>query len=341
MKGAAAGLPGKIQILDFPEPEMGPGDVMLKTLACGICATDLKSVQKGSSDPQYALGHEIAGVVIEAGPQSGWKPGERVVAAPYLPCGNCSYCFAGQPTLCERLFQTYIYPGGLAEKVFVPSDLAKRGLIPLPSHLTDVHATLAEPLGCAIKGIEDARITPGQSVVVIGDGPMGVLSAAAARAYGAFPVILLGITSHRLDMARRHFADVVLDASQEDPVEVVRQYSGGRGVDVVIAAVSEGAVLETALRCVRPGGVVNAFAGVPDGTTIPLDVRKLHYRQYYLTGSFGTGPEHMAKAVHLLAHNKIDAAAVVTACFSFEQLNEALAYALQCTGLKAVVIFQD
>lgn len=339
MKAAAAGQPGKIQIMDFPDPKVGKNDVMLATLACGVCATDLKSILKGSDKPEYALGHEIVGKVIEAGELSGWAIGQRAVAAPYLPCGACHYCRNGQPTLCKRLFDTSLYPGGMAERVFIPADLVKRGLMTVPENLSDEHAALAEPLGCVIKGIEDSRVKTGDSVLVIGDGPMGLMAAAVARAYGAFPVIVAGLTPNRLEAARQDFADIVIDVTKGDLESEVKKYTAGRGADVVISAVSAGETLMTAIQCVRPGGVVNAFAGVPDGTTIPLDVRQLHYKQISLTGSFGTSPDHMVKALQLLAYQKVPGSAIVTACFPFSKVQEAVDYAAERHGLKAVVTF--
>ncbi len=339
MKCAAAGQPGKIQWMDFPDPQVGPRDVMLATSACGICATDLKSIVKGAEKPEYALGHEVVGRVIEAGNLSGWRIGQRAVVAPYLPCGACHYCRNGQPTLCKHLFDTCPFPGGLAERVFVPGDLVKRGLIPVPDGLSDEFAALAEPLGCVVKGIEDSQVKTGDSVLVIGDGPMGLMAAAVARAYGAFPVMVAGMTPSRLEAAQRSFADLVLDVTKVDLEAEVKKNTAGRGADVVIAAVSASETLVNAIQCVRPGGTVNAFAGMPEGTTIPLDLRKLHYNQIHLTGSFGTAPEHMVKALHLLDHQKVPADAIVSACFPFSKIQEAVDYALQRQGLKTVVTF--
>jgi L-iditol 2-dehydrogenase len=339
MKGAAAGIPGKIQLIDFPEPIPGLGDVVLSTIACGVCTTDLKMVQKGTAKPEYALGHEVTGRIVQAGPESGWKVGQKVIAAPYLPCGACYYCQHNQPTLCSRLFETSIVPGGMAESILVPAEMARRGLIPLPEGLPEIYATLAEPLGCVVKGLEDARVQPGQSALVVGDGPMGVLAAAALRAYGCFPVMVAGMTPHRLAMAQEHFADIVIDVSREDAAECARRNTDGRGADVVFVAVSSPEALETGIRCVRPGGTVNAFAGVPDGTTIPLDIAGVHYKQYYLTGSFGTSPAHMSRALALLVHHKVDAGAVISAEFPFEKVDQAVEYAMERRGLKVVVTF--
>jgi len=345
MKGAAAGTPGEVRLIDFPEPELQDGDVILAPLACGICTTDVKLVQKGSKEIGYALGHEIAGEIVAvspgSGPAGGWQIGQRVVAAPYLPCGTCFYCMRNLPTLCVHLFDTYPIPGGLAEQVKIPCDLASRGLLEIPAGLSAEAACLAEPFGCVIQGLEACRVQAGDSVLVVGDGPMGLMAAAVARAWGASPVVVAGMLPHRLKTAGEHYADAVVDVCDRDLLRETKALTGGRGMDAVIVAVSSGEALAGGIACVRPGGAVNAFAGVSEGTTIPLDIRKLHYQQIILTGSFGVAPRHMARALELLASGALDPEPLITARFPFTASGEAVAYAANRTGLKAVVVFQE
>lgn len=339
MRGASAGSPGEVEIIEFPEPELGDGEVILSPLACGICTTDVKFVMKGSTGTRYALGHELAGVITEASPSSGWTTGKKVIAAPYLPCGACYYCLHNQPTLCTDLYESSPIPGALAERVKIPRDLAQRGLFEIPDSLDPVTASLSEPLGCVIQGLEACRFTQGSSLLVVGDGPMGIITAAAARAWGAYPVIVAGMMEHRLEIASRHYADFVIDITREDLAAKVKSLTGGRGADVVMVAVSSGEALEAGIQCVRPGGAVNSFAGVPDGTIINLDVRKLHYKQYFLTGSSGVAPVHLRQALDLLSSCRIEIDPLITARFSFDATAEAVAYAAGRVGLKAVVIF--
>ncbi len=339
MRGAAAGRPGEVQIVEFPEPELGPGEVILSPLVCGICSTDVKQVQKGSQEVTYALGHELAGEVLQADPESNWEPGQRVIAAPYLPCGGCYYCLAGQPTLCNHLYETSLSPGGLAERVHVPRALAQRGLFLIPKGLSPAAASLAEPCGCVIQGLDACQLQAGESVLVVGDGPMGLISAALSRAWGAHPVMVSGMLPHRLEAARQHFADEVIDMRDEALLPAVHRMTGGCGADVVMVTVSSGEALASAIEAVRPGGKINAFAGVSEGTSIPLDVRKLHYQQYHLTGSSGTAPVHMARALRLLASGRLNLDPLITARFPFEAAGEAVAYMAERKGLKAVVVF--
>lgn len=339
MRAATAGPPGTVKIVDFPEPDLGEGEIVLAPLACGICTTDVKLVQKGSLETKYALGHELAGEIRVTAPGSGWEVGQRVVAAPYLPCGACYYCLVGQPTLCTRLFDASFFPGGLAERVHAPRDLVQRGLFLIPQGLSPEAASLAEPFGCAIQGLEACRLRPGNSLLVVGDGPMGLITAAIARAWGAGPVILAGMLEHRLETARRCYADEVIDIASEPLALSVQKFTADRGADIVIVAVSSSDALASGIDAVRPGGVVNAFAGVSNGVTIPLDIRKLHYQQFSLTGSFGVAPAHIARALHLLASGRVNIEPLITARFPFDAVGEAVAYAADRKGLKAVVVF--
>ncbi|HWQ46449.1 MAG TPA: alcohol dehydrogenase catalytic domain-containing protein [Longilinea sp.] len=339
MRAAVPGKPGQVEIINFPEPTLSKGDILIAPRACGICATDVKFVKAGAEEPKYALGHEVAGVVIKTTPEATWKVGQQVVVAPYLPCGACYYCQHGQPALCKDLYKVSLQPGGIAEEVLVPKRLAEEGTFIVPQSIDMELASLAEPMGCAIKGIEDSLVKKGDTILVIGDGPMGLLSMAAGRAFGASKIIAAGMTPHRLDVAEKYYADVVINVENEDLNKRVLESTGSIGADVVIVAVSSLDAFNTGAACVRAGGVVNMFAGVPDGSIVNLDLRKLHYKQYYLTGSSGTAPSHMQKALDLMSSRKVDLAPIISARFTFEQTFAAVEYVRERIGLKSVVYF--
>jgi len=339
LKGASAGQPGQVVLVDYPEPEAQEQDVILSSSACGVCATDVKMVQKGAKDTHFALGHELVGKVIKASSSQAWKVGQRVAVAPYLPCEQCYYCQHGQPALCTHLYDISILPGGMVERVLVPAELARRGMFALPDELSDELATLAEPLGCLVKGLKDAHLQAGDSLAVIGDGPMGQLAAAAGKALGCSVVVMAGMTEHRLKAAQGLFADRTVDISKENLKDAVGECTEKRGADVVLVTVSSGETLLDGIGLVRPGGWVNAFAGVPEGTFIELDVRKLHYQQFHLTGSSGLAPDNMEEALELLQSPTVDFSRVISAHFLFPQVAEAVAYMEKRVGLKAIVTF--
>ncbi len=341
IKAAVAGQPGHMEWIELDEPAVGPGEVLLQPLACGICSTDVKQLRAGyQGGPRYALGHELVGKVVAAGEDTKWQVGDRVVALPYIPCGVCHTCLRQQPTLCPHLFENSLSPGGLADRVHIPRPLAERGLFPLPPNLPLEFAALAEPVGCCVQAVEECKVTAGDAVLVIGDGPMGLLCAAVARAYGASPLNISGLDPSRLAVAQTHYADRVINAADENLRERVAAMTENRGADIVMVAVSSSDTVEAGLTALRPGGVINAFAGVPKGTTIQLDLRQLHYQQIRLTGSFGVGPYHLGQALRLLATSQVNVAPLVTATFPFAETEEAVAHAMNRTGLKAVVVFE-
>lgn len=341
MKGLAAGKPGESIFSEFPMPELEKGDLMVKPLACGICSTDVKMVKRGSKgEIKYALGHELSAEIVAVSEyEKKWEVGQRIIATPYLPCGTCYYCQHNQPTLCIHLYEETLIPGGLAEKVKIPRILAARGTFPIPKGMGAEVAALAEPFGCVIQGIEDAGLETGDSVLVIGDGPIGMITSMVSKYYGAGLVIVAGMTPHRMEIFREQHADLVVDVTQKDLRREVEKVTHGRGADIVMSTVSSAEALETGIKCVRPGGAVNAFAGVPDGTKIELDLRKLHYEQFTLTGSFGVGTHHLYKAMVMFKSGRIKVGDVITARFPFEKADEAIAYVRDRVGLKATVIF--
>jgi L-iditol 2-dehydrogenase len=209
----------------------------------------------------------------------------------------------------------------------------------IPDTMSDELAALAEPLGCVIMGLEDAHLQAGDTLLVIGDGPMGQLAAAAGKAFGCRQVIMSGMTGHRLEAARGVFADRAVDIRQENLEQVVTDGTEKRGADVVLVTVPSGETLVEGISLVRPGGWVNAFSGVPDGTHIELDVRKLHYQQYHITGSSGLAPIHMKKALDLMQVGAVDFSRVISARFPFPRVPEAVDYMEKRVGLKAMVTF--
>ena len=339
---AVAGQPGQVEWIELDEPAVGSGEVLLRPLACGICSSDVKLVRAGyHGGPRYALGHELIGEVVATGENTKWQVGDRVVATPYIPCGACYYCLRGQPTLCPHLFENSLNPGGLADRVHVPRSLVERGLFMLPDDLPLEFAALAEPVGCCVQAVEECKVTAGDAVLVVGDGPMGLLCAAVARAYGASPLLVSGMIASRLEVAKAHYADEVINPADQDLREFVAAWTDGRGADIVLAAVSSADAVEAGLSALRPGGALNAFAGVPKGTRLSLDLRQLHYQQIHLTGSFGVGPYHLAQALRLIASGRVYVAPLVTATFSFKETAKAVDYAMNRVGLKAVVLFEQ
>lgn len=341
MKVPSVGAPGVVHWLEVDEPRIGPGEVLLRPLACGICTTDVKAVRRGNQDAsEYGLGHELVGRIVAVGDGSIWQVGQRVVAAPYVPCSVCPFCLRGQPLLCERLFEQGLDPGGLAERVRIPRAIAERGLFAVPEALPSEMAALTEPVACCVHAAEACAIAAGDAVLVIGDGPMGLMNAAVARAHGASLIIVAGLIPSRLKVATEHYADVMVNVAEEDLTQRVKSLTEGRGADVVLVAVSSPDAVISGLGALRRGGVLDAFAGVSEGTMVPLDLRRLHYDELHITGSFGAAPQHLRQALHLISRAQVNVVPLITGRFSFEQTPSAIEHAASQVGMKAVVVFE-
>lgn len=341
MKAFKYFAPGRAGVEDLPAPVPGPGEVLVAVRACGICATDVKTFQRGHPKipPGTVLGHEAAGVVVAAGGRAGFAPGDRVVIAPYAPCGECRLCKKGHFSLCEKMAEGSLDPGGFAELVRVPRRIVRQGLLRLPDEMDFVTAALTEPLACCLHGLEALQLRAGESLLIIGDGPMGLLQAAAGRALGAEPIVLSGKAPDRLAVARR-LADVVVDASQMDLAAAVERTLPG-GADNVIVSVGEVGVAQTALPLVGSGGAINLFAGMPAEAILALDANRIHYSEINVLGTFGFAPAHFRRALTMLAGGQLPVSGLVTGTVTLDGIKDALELAARFEGVKTVALIGE
>jgi L-iditol 2-dehydrogenase len=269
--------PGDVRLEDVPRPEPGPGDVLVQVEAALTDGTDAKAYRRGHpvllGPPPSPFGHEFAGVDIETG--------RRVVAPNSAPCGECAACARGAETLCERLQP--LLNGAYAEYVLVPERIASRSLLPVPERLPAEIAALVEPLACSLHAVERAEIEAGQTVAVLGVGPIGLLLCAAAVDAGA-SVVAVGSRPERRAVAPEFGAEL----------------ADGHGADVVIEAAGTPEAWLDAVDLVRPGGTVVFFGGCAPGTTIPVDTYRLHYEELTLRGVFHHAPRHVRAALAFL-----------------------------------------
>lgn len=269
--------PGDLRLEEVPKPEPGPGDVLVEVEVALTDGTDAKTFRRGHplllAETPSAFGHEFAGVDVESG--------RRVVAANSAPCGVCAACLRGEETLCEdRPFLN----GAYAEYVLVPARIAERNMLPVPNGLAPEVAAMVEPLACCLHGIECAEIQAGQTVAVLGPGPIGLMLCAAGKDAGAHVVAVGGRPERR---------------------ELVPAFGGelgdGEGADVVIEAAGTEKAWRDALELVRPGGLVLFFGGRERGSELPVDTFRLHYEELTLRGAFHHAPRHVRAALAFLA----------------------------------------
>jgi L-iditol 2-dehydrogenase len=297
----AAILLGKehIRVEYVAPPPLKAGEARIQIEAALTCGTDLKVFKRGYHAkmiiPPAVFGHEFAGIISELAPDvTGWRVGERVAVANSAPCGQCFYCRNCQENLCDDLL---FLNGAYAKSIVVPARLVQKNLLRLKPETDFCDAALVEPLACVVQGIEDTRLRPGQRVLVIGAGPIGLMFVALARHLGC-RVTVAGRGKKRLETAQRLGAELVVNVGERSGLgEAIPR---GPGFDVVIEAVGKPETWEEALRLVRKGGTVNFFGGCPSGTKVSLDPGLIHYSNLTLLASFHHTPRTVRRALEFI-----------------------------------------
>lgn len=334
----------RLVVKDVPDPEIGAGEVLVRVHACAVCGSDVRIFHHGNPrvKPPQILGHEIAGDVVAVGQGvSAFAVGDRVATAADVPCGVCEYCRNGMGNNCAINYALgYQFQGGFAELLPLNSITVNYGPVHrIPEGMSYETAALAEPLACCLNGLERSHLKPGESVLIIGAGPAGILLAETATALGAGQVILAQRSRRRLELAKQFRASAFIATDEQDLVAAVLDLTGGRGVDIAITACASPEAQEQALAVVRPRGRVNYFGGLPRGSrNIQLDSNIIHYRECYVHGSHGSVPRQHRVALDLLANDQVRVEGLITHRFPLEQIAEAFAAQEQRLGLKAVVL---
>jgi L-iditol 2-dehydrogenase len=340
--------PGDVRLDDVTTPGAARGELLLRVDNCSACGTDLKILRSGHPNmtgPQV-MGHEVSGTVAEVGDGvDGWAVGDRVQVIAAVPCGTCDVCRAGRPSVCPRQTSIgYQYPGGFAEYMVVPAAvLAVDGVNRVPDHVSSAEASLVEPLACVLNGQELARVGEGDSVLVVGSGPIGCMHVRLARARGARQVILLDANADRLGRAAalvRPDLAVAVEAGGDDRavLDQVRAASGGLGVDVVVTAAASRPAQEQALALLAPGGRLSVFGGLArDDSMITIDSNLVHYRELTIVGVNGSSPAHNREALRLIASGEVVVGDLVTHTFPLERLHDALEAIASGEAIKVTV----
>jgi L-iditol 2-dehydrogenase len=329
MNAAMFYAPGDVRFERTEIPQPGPGELLVKVQAALTCGTDIKTYQRGHpkiiTKIPSTFGHEFSGEVVTTGEGvSRFEPGMRVVCCNAVPCHECYYCQLGHHNLCENLL---ILNGAYAEYIVIPALMVKHNTYQLPDSMTYQEAALAEPLGTAIHAIRAAGIQPGDTVAVVGSGPLGLMLTRLAHLQGA-RVILAGKGQERLEQADKFGVNEIIDIAQvtepEDRIQAVRDLTDGRrGVDVVIEAVGKPEAWQEAIHMVRKAGNVVFFGGCKKGTTVTVDTVLLHYSELKLIGVFHQTPDDFKRSFDMLAARLVDGRDFVKETLPLGQLIEA------------------
>lgn len=324
----AAVLYGKedIKIERVPIPALERGEVLVKVNVALTCGTDLKVFQRGYHArmivPPALFGHELSGVIEEVGlGVRDFRRGMRVVALNSAPCGSCFYCLKHQENLCEDLL---FNNGAYAEYIKIPRRIAETNMLALPDDVSFEAAAMTEPLACALRGLQETGADIGDTVTVLGAGPLGLMLLRVAKLNGC-KVIAVVKRDEQVVAAKRFGADEVVQITKvDDPVETVIGVTGGRGSDVVIEAVGRPQSWHWAVDMVRKGGVVNFFGGCASGTKVELDTDRLHYSELNLKATFHHTPQTVRRAFALIAEKKVQSNDYITGEAPLSKLKQVL-----------------
>jgi L-iditol 2-dehydrogenase len=328
-----------------PTPSMGPDEALLKVIAAGVCGTDVRIFQgahrKYPPGTVRVPGHEVVGEVADVGPDvEGVRVGQRMFVAPNIGCGHCRQCVSGRNNRCAAYDALGVtLDGAFAEFMRIPAAAIRQGnLIPVASGVEPAAAALVEPLACVLNGQTAVSVKPGDVVLIMGAGPIGVMHALLARLTGAGRVVVSDFLADRLTFAKRMGADRVVNLREEDLPAVLAEESRGEGADVIIVAAPSRAAQEEALRLAAIGGRINFFGGLPKGDSIiSFDSNLVHYKELCVTGTSACSSDDCWRAAAIVNSGRIDLSSLVSAVLPLRKILDAFLMAEDKSSIKIVV----
>lgn len=326
-----------IRIEPRPLPSPGPGEILIRVHASGICGSDVMEWYRKPQAPRV-LGHEVSGTVVAVGSAHvPFRAGDRVMVTHHVPCMVCRFCQTGRHTHCEFLHRTSFDPGGFAEYIRVPAPNVIRGTLPIPDSVSDESASMVEPLGCVIRAQRKIRLNPGQTVLILGSGISGLLHLLAARAQGAGPLFVTDIVPFRLETALKLGADAAYLANDE-PVRKIREFLG-RGVDVAIVCTGALPAINQALDAIDPGGTVLFFAPTNPEDSLNLPFNRTFWQNgITLTSSYGASLQDLQSALDLITWKRIDPSPLITHRLPLSKILDGFQFMIQVRDSLKIII---
>jgi len=338
----------KVEI-DIPKP--GKGEILVKVLAAGVCGTDLHIRTHGDwigkpVMPQVTMGHEFVGEVVEIGPETEFlqkypqvgtdiRVGSRVTAEPHIPCGKCYWCLRGQSNICGEIGHLGVsMDGAFAEYMVIPADRCSL----IPDSITNLQAVGIEPLACAVRAVHRSQMTVGNTVAVIGAGPMGQDAAKTAKMTGAGLMIVSEPNPARRKLAAAQGYDLVINPEEDDLQEAVMDLTHGIGTDITFEAAGLSSTIDQAIACTRHGGHI-VQAGVPTGK-ITIDIRRLVIGELKIIGEHATQWD-FGTSIAMIQNGSVDTASLVTHTYPLNQAIEAMDTAMHSSEAVKVVLTNE
>jgi len=343
MKAAVLEALNRLVVKEVETPEIDDDSALLKVESVAICGSDLRIFHHGNPrvKPPMIIGHESAGVIVKTGKNvRRVREGERVAVGADVPCGQCHWCRNGLGNNCSINYAIgYQIAGAFAQYMKLPRLVLEEGPVtPFPEKLSFDEAALAEPLACAINGLELVNMSLGKTVVIVGLGPLGCMMIDLARAMGATKVIGVELSELRMETAKLYEADVYIASEKENVVARCREETNGEGPDIVITSCASVEVHQQAIEMVAHRGYVNLFGGLPkDAKPLNILSNTIHYKECFVTGSHGCVPRHHELAVKLLETGAVRVAPLITHRFSLNEINHAFELMESRQGMKILI----
>ncbi len=300
-----------VRLEEIAVPRIGPGELLVRTRASGICGSDLMEWYRIKKAP-LVLGHEITGEVVEAGDGvRNFRVGDRIFASHHVPCGHCRYCLAGHQSVCDMLRTTHFDPGGFAEYIRVPKINVELGTFRLPDEITFDEGSFIEPLACVVRAQRFAGLSAGQTVLVIGSGISGLLHIQLARARGAARIIATDISDFRLRAAIDFGADAAIQGAEDVPARL-RELNGGRLADRVIVCTGAMPAIQQAVKCIDRGGTLLFFAPAAAGVDAPIPLFDFWRDEISVVTSYAGSPQDLIESIELIRNRRVRVGDMVT-----------------------------
>ncbi len=340
MKTAFVKEPSTISVDETEKPAIGPGDILVQMHACGICGSDLEKVFGQYGKPSMRLGHEPAGIVIDAGSKvSEFKKGDRVFTHHHVPCYSCHLCNHGNETMCKKYYETNLLPCGLSEEYLVSEwHITHGGVLKIPDSMTFEEAAMIEPLACCVRAWTKYDYQEGDSVAIFGVGPTGMMHVMIAQAKKFSKIFCFDVNDFRLEFAKKFNVSETINSTNENRFEKISDQTEGRGVDVAIVATSSLKALEDAIEMVRNGGAIMMF-GVPSkGAKIDLDMSKIYSKEITLVTSYAASDNDTKEALRLIESGEIDVKQLVTHTYPIMDSQKAFDHARSGESAMKIII---
>lgn len=337
--------PSEMVYKQVPDPECPENGVLLKIEACGICGSDLRTYEGGSSNKIYPsiIGHEFVGVIVESNNPE-YQKGITLTVAPMIPCGECWCCVQGMQNLCENMREIGLatgIPGGFAEYIALSEDILKKGCINVVDEGVDhIHSVISETASSVLSAHENANLVMEDLVVVIGAGTIGLLHSEIAKIRGCKETMVIEMNEEKVKLAKERGFDGLynFNSSSEELKKLIMEKTKGRGADVVITACPAGQAQTDAIQLVRKRGKVILFGGIAKGQTPSIDTNRIHYNEINIFGASAYTPTTNKKAYELISSGRIKAGKYITHKYALEDIEEGFKDMKAGKMIKGIVI---